>query len=394
MARPVVLVTGCSAGGIGHALCAALLAAGCRVFASARRLAAMEGLQELGAELVTLDVTVQVVGVNLCLQDSVTRCVAEVIAKAGHVDILINNAGISAVGPVAEIPLETVRNTFETNGTLRTIQEVVPHMVKQGHGKIVNVGSIVGFVSTPWGGIYSASKSAVHALTDSLRMELLPFNIHVTLVAPGAIRSNIASNGAARDGSMTFTLYAPYQKAIDSRRGASQTKKSTPANIFADKVVTEILKPHPPARLVLGHLSTVAYILWLLPTWLRDYYLASVSSLTGRPPQKSSEAFDFFPEHNDWLIHDSHICLELLILDMSLSLAPTNPSAAIQRLPDHHYLEDHLKFIVYSVQVLIDCCKIYNSRQSSTYGWEPTNNVSRSQPGWGLLCVPATLRPM
>eukprot|EP00850_Spirogloea_muscicola_P013014 SM000086S23066 [mRNA] locus=s86:554094:555653:+ [translate_table: standard] len=226
MARPVVLVTGCSAGGIGHALCRALLAAGCRVFASARRLAAMEGLQELGAELVTLDVTVQ---------DSVTRCVAEVIAKAGHVDILINNAGISAVGPVAEIPLETVRNTFETNvfGTLRTIQEVVPHMVKQGHGKIVNVGSIVGFVSTPWGGIYSASKSAVHALTDSLRMELLPFNICVTLVAPGAIRSNIASNGAARDGSMTLTLYAPYQKAIDSRRGASQSKKSTPANIFA-----------------------------------------------------------------------------------------------------------------------------------------------------------------
>eukprot|EP00850_Spirogloea_muscicola_P023582 SM000369S13628 [mRNA] locus=s369:30925:32527:- [translate_table: standard] len=212
MARPVVLVTGCSAGGIGHALCRALLAAGCRVFASARRLAAMEGLQELGAELVTLDVTVQ---------DSVTRCVAEVIAKAGHVDILINNAGISAVGPVAEIPLETVRNTFETNvfGTLRTIQ--------------VSLGSIVGFVSTPWGGIYSASKSAVHALTDSLRMELLPFNIHVTLVAPGAIRSNIASNGAARDGSMTFTLYAPYQKAIDSRRGASQSKKSTPANIFA-----------------------------------------------------------------------------------------------------------------------------------------------------------------
>ena len=102
----------------------------------------------------------------------------------------------SGVGPLLDIDLDTARKCVEVNvfGLLAMSRAVAKHMVKRGSGKIANVGSIVGYASTPWAGIYAMSKAAVHSLTDTLRMELAPFGIQAVVIAPGSIKSNFGKN--------------------------------------------------------------------------------------------------------------------------------------------------------------------------------------------------------
>lgn len=104
----------------------------------------------------------------------------------------------SAVGALMDIDLQLAHQCVNTNvfGTLAMSKAVALHMAKQGSGKIVNVGSVVGYVSTPWAGIYALSKAAVHSMSDTLRLELKPFGIQVVVVAPGAIQSNFGNAGA------------------------------------------------------------------------------------------------------------------------------------------------------------------------------------------------------
>lgn len=103
-----------------------------------------------------------------------------------------------AVGALMDIDLEVAHQCVNTNvfGTLAMSKAVAAHMAKKGSGKIVNIGSVVGYVSTPWAGIYALSKAAVHSMSDTLRLELKPFGIQVVVVAPGAIKSNFGSAGA------------------------------------------------------------------------------------------------------------------------------------------------------------------------------------------------------
>ena len=102
----------------------------------------------------------------------------------------------SGVGALLDIDLDTARKCVEVNvfGLLAMSRAVAKHMVKRGSGKIANVGSIVGYASTPWAGIYAMSKAAVHSLTDTLRMELAPFGIQAVVIAPGSIQSNFGKN--------------------------------------------------------------------------------------------------------------------------------------------------------------------------------------------------------
>ncbi|KAL5075740.1 hypothetical protein RYX36_014724, partial [Vicia faba] len=111
---------------------------------------------------------------DILFDESVNRVVNTVINKYGGIDILVNNAGVPCVGPIVDIPLSTIKNTFETNvfGSLRMVQAVVPHMAARKKGTIVNVGSIMGLAARPWMGVYVASKATLHALTDALRFSL------------------------------------------------------------------------------------------------------------------------------------------------------------------------------------------------------------------------------
>jgi len=180
--KSVVLISGCSSG-IGLALASEFVSRGCKVFATARKPSVIENLKKEGMEIAVLDVTDQ---------QSIDACVAEVIAKAGKIDVLVNNAGYALIGPVIDLSMDDLRRQFETNviGLAALTKAVAPHMIKQRSGLIVNISSVSGVCATPFAGAYCATKAAVNLLSDSLRVELAPFGISVVTVQPGAIKSS------------------------------------------------------------------------------------------------------------------------------------------------------------------------------------------------------------
>jgi NAD(P)-dependent dehydrogenase (short-subunit alcohol dehydrogenase family) len=185
-----VLITGCSSG-IGKATAQALLAGGHTVYATARNPDSLSELAAAGARTLPLDVT---------SEESMRAAVTTVEAEHGRVDALVNNAGFGVYGPVEEVPLDEVRAEFETNvfGLGRMCQLVLPEMRRAGAGRIVNISSMGGRLVFPTGGWYHASKYAVEALSDALRVEVAPFGVQVVLIEPGLIRTGfeaVASGG-------------------------------------------------------------------------------------------------------------------------------------------------------------------------------------------------------
>lgn len=270
----VVLITGCSSG-IGLALANELSARGQRVFATARRLSALAELDAPRLEKLALDVTDEA---------SIAAAVSQLVAQAGRIDVLINNAGFNPFGPLAEIPLADARRLFETNllGPLALSQAVFPHMVAQGRGRIVNVSSVVGILPTPFAGVYCASKAGVHMMSEVLRMEVAPFGIDVIEVQPGAVRSGIADNSHAgleryrQESSRYRAAYA----GIEKRAGTSQDKPMA-AEDFAREVADAILGDRPPRIVRCGRGAKLYPALSKLPAELRDRVLMRQFGLSG-----------------------------------------------------------------------------------------------------------------
>jgi NADP-dependent 3-hydroxy acid dehydrogenase YdfG len=175
-----VLITGCSTG-IGRATAVELTKRGYEVVATARR---PESIADLDvAERLRLDV-----------DDDAS--VADCVAEAGPIDVLVNNAGFEVAGPLELVPIGEVKRMFETNvfGALRMIQGVLPSMREKGGGTIVNVSSVAGRAVAPLGSTYSASKWALEALSEGLHIEMRHFNIWTYMVEPGAIDTNFETN--------------------------------------------------------------------------------------------------------------------------------------------------------------------------------------------------------
>ncbi|CAO3678493.1 unnamed protein product [Umbelopsis vinacea] len=265
--KTVVVVTGCSKGGIGFNLCEQFAEKGCLVFGTARRLEAMDGLEAFGCQKVLLDVTDE---------DSITKGVQEIYEAAGHVDILVNNAGTHAIGALLDTDMAAARHCLDVNvfGTLAVCKAVGRRMAERRSGKIVNIGSVVGFVSTPWSGIYCLSKAAIHSMTDTLRMELKPFGVDAMVVAPGSIKSNFGEVAKSTISLPAESLYRKFRKSIEARAIASQGPKATPTNIFAKKVVNAVLKTHPPSYFTYGHFSTLFLLFYYVPRWITDRVLS------------------------------------------------------------------------------------------------------------------------
>ena len=127
--------------------------------------------------------------------ESIHNAVKKIIELSGAIDILINNAGVGITGPIEEIPSLEIKNNFETNffGPIEVIKAVLPQMRAQRSGLIINITSIAGYMGLPYRGIYSASKGALELITESLSMEVKPFGINITNVAPGDYATNIAA---------------------------------------------------------------------------------------------------------------------------------------------------------------------------------------------------------
>jgi short-subunit dehydrogenase len=241
----VVIITGCSTG-IGRALAFAFRKRGHRTFATARSSEAVQALQKEGFEALQLDVT---------QSDSIAQAVSTVMQRAKRIDILVNNAGFNLFGPLAEVPIQGVRSLFETNvvAALEVTQKVFVHMAEQRRGRIVNIGSMVGIVPTPYAGPYCASKAAVHMLSQVLRMEAEPFGIEVVVVQPGGVRSNISVTGSVgiERYNSDSCLYQPVYEQIQKRANASQ-QDAMDTDEFAEKTLDEVLKTTAPREVRLG----------------------------------------------------------------------------------------------------------------------------------------------
>jgi len=199
-----VLITGCSSG-IGRATAEHLAAHGMTVYATARRIESIAGLEAKGCRLLSLDVTDEA---------SMVAAVSAVQEAHGAVGALVNNAGYSQSGAIETVPIDDVRRQFETNvfGLMRLCQLVLPGMRSRHSGRIVNVSSMGGRFTFPGGGVYHASKHAVESISDALRFEVGGFGVQVVVIEPGIIRTNfddaaVASMDAAAEGDPAYAQF-------------------------------------------------------------------------------------------------------------------------------------------------------------------------------------------
>jgi NADP-dependent 3-hydroxy acid dehydrogenase YdfG len=204
-----VLITGCSSG-IGEATARRLAAGGWTVYATARRLEAIEHLKDAGCRTLALDVTDET---------SMRAAVDEVQQAEGAVGVLVNNAGFSQGGAIEQVPLEAVRAQFETNvfGLIALTQMVLGAMREQHWGKVVNIGSMGGRLTFPGAGLYHATKYSLEAISDALRFEVKGFGIDVVLIEPGLIVTEFASTAVSKaDETATDGPYAEFDAKVSA----------------------------------------------------------------------------------------------------------------------------------------------------------------------------------
>ena len=185
-----VLITGCSSG-IGEATARRLANGGWTVYATARRLEAIEHLQDAGCRTLALDVTDEA---------SMRAAVDQVERAEGAVGVLVNNAGYSQGGAIEQVPMEAVRAQFETNvfGLIALTQMALGGMREQRWGKVVNIGSMGGRLTFPGAGLYHATKYSLEAISDALRFEVRGFGVDVVLIEPGLIVTEFATTAVAK----------------------------------------------------------------------------------------------------------------------------------------------------------------------------------------------------
>jgi len=184
----VALVTG-SSSGIGFETCLALAKEGYHTFASMRDTKKGEKIKEIADKE---NLPIEIIELDVDSEESIVSAIKQVVSDGGRLDVLVNNAGYGVFGCVEDTPMEEFRKQFETNffSIVRIIQEVSPIMREQSSGTIVNVSSVVGRMGLPGFPAYVSTKYALEGLTDCLRYELGQFGVNVTLIEPGAIKTN------------------------------------------------------------------------------------------------------------------------------------------------------------------------------------------------------------
>lgn len=273
---PVVLITGCSSG-IGLTVAHGLRARGWRVLATARRAEDVARLNAAGLESLALD-----------LDDSVSlrAAFAEAMRRTGgRLDALFNNGGFGQVGAVEDLTRAALREQFETNlfGWMELTNLAIPIMRRQGHGRLVMNGSVLGYAAFAYRGAYNAVKFALEGITDTLRLELAGSGIHVALIEPGPIvsrfRENCLSHFERHIAWQTSHHRAQYeaQRARLHKPGAAAPFTLAPEAVLA-KVIHALESPRPRCRYPV---TVPAVAFWwlrrLLPVRAMDWVLARAS---------------------------------------------------------------------------------------------------------------------
>lgn len=245
------LVTGCS-GGIGLALARELKSQGYQVFATARQPGDLARLQAEGFGVFALDVNDQ---------QQIDATIAKLSAEQGRLDLLVNNAGYGAIGPVLDISPERLALQFQTNvfAVVAMTKAALP-LLQQSHGTVLNIGSVSASLVTPFAGVYCASKAALHAISEALRMELEPLGVQVVLAVTGAVDTGFADRASqlAEQVMSEDSSWWPYRDGVRRRARASQDFP-TPAGDYARALAQALQTPQRQLHIRVGRGS------WLLP---------------------------------------------------------------------------------------------------------------------------------
>jgi short-subunit dehydrogenase len=267
----VVLITGASSG-IGQATARLLSQRHFKVFGTSRNPAS--------AEIIP---TVEMLPLDVCNSDSVQACVEAVSSRLGRVDVLINNAGYELACALEELSSEEAIAQFETNffGVVRMVNAVLPSMRRQKRGHIINVSSLAGLSPIPFLGIYSASKFALEGYTEALRLEVKPFNIHVSLTEAGFLKTPMMNNRQV--GANRISEYDPWrQRALEAIR-ASEEKGPGP-ELVAETLLEIISSNTPRLRYLIGpQAKSVARLRRFLPAAMYEQGLRRTFSLDKTP---------------------------------------------------------------------------------------------------------------
>ncbi len=267
MAQHSVLITGCSSG-IGYALALEFKRRGWQVIATARRPEALQKLIKENFITEKLDVT---------SFDEIEQVCQKISTRHGALDMVINNAGYGLIAPIMEVTPQEMLRQLQTNtaAPLEIARHCAVPMKEKGRGIIVNIGSVSGILTTPFSGAYCASKAALHALSDALRMELAPFGIKVISVQPGGVQSAFAEHAALKLNHLftEHSWYQPIREFVLNRVNASQ-ENAMPAVEFARQLVNELEKPDPKPIIRLGSKSKLLpFLKWALPVSSLDRIL-------------------------------------------------------------------------------------------------------------------------
>ncbi|MET3921755.1 oxidoreductase [Arthrobacter sp. UYEF20] len=266
--QPVAFVTGASTG-IGFETARKLAAAGFTVYAGARRVEKMEPLKAHGVNVVALDVTDEA---------SMGAAVGGVMAAHGRIDVLVNNAGYGSYGSLEEVQPAEGRRQFDVNvfGLARMTQLVIPAMRAARRGRIINVSSMGGKMYEPLGAWYHATKFAVEGLSDSLRMELKPHGIGVSIIEPGGTRTEwgaISARGLlASSGTGPYAAQAKVMAAVLAT--TEKASLTTRPEVVADAIVHAATSARPKTRYQVGGSARALLLLrHLLPDRVFDLVL-------------------------------------------------------------------------------------------------------------------------
>jgi short-subunit dehydrogenase len=268
-----VLISGCSSG-IGRALVSEFAEKKFHVIATARKPEMIKYMESENISICQLDVTDS---------KSINKCVNSVLKKHGQIGILVNNAGYGQMGPLSDVPIERIRQQYETNviGSISLIQKIIPSMIKSATGMIVNISSVSGTFTTPFAGVYCSSKAALNSISDALRIELAPFGIKVITVKPGGIRTRFGDTAFS---GLEFldrekSIYAGIAEFIEKRASSSQDNPMS-VEKFAEILVQKLSGGDPEPVICLGEGARKLPILkFLLPVKVLDRIQSKVFGL-------------------------------------------------------------------------------------------------------------------
>lgn len=267
----VVLITGASSG-IGQAIAQTLLEKGYKVYGTSRNVNDESLIKSNNSSGFF-----KMIPLNVCSEESIKNAIDYILQREITIDILINNAGNGIAGSVEDTTTEEAYYQFDTNffGLHRMCRAVLPKMREQKSGLIINISSVAGLISVPYQSMYSASKYAVEALTEALRIEVKPFGIKVSMVEPGDTKTGFTANRVYTKSSTDSVYAEKFMKAIKTMEHDEQNGP-TP-KILVDAVIKIINSNNPPVRIVGGVSYKVLFMLKrLLPARFVEFVVSKI----------------------------------------------------------------------------------------------------------------------